>query len=248
MIKNYVMLNNVDHYDLKVIDSLENNSEAAKSVVLIFPTEFVHVHKEFPILLSKFDGDKPYQPVALMGVLPNQNLFLDKTSKKGWSWSANYIPAIINRGPFITGLHELVDGTVEKKVFIDVSSPLISKKEGKNVFLTHGGKTPYLEHVVSVLDKIDTGKSVSDEMFLVLDQMGLIEPLTINIDLVNGDKIEITRYSTINEDALHTLSGDNLEKLNKLGYLSSVFFILSSLSNLKTLIDRANHLARLEMA
>lgn len=241
------MLNNVDHYDIKVTDHLQYSPEVSKSVALIFPTEFQAIQKEFPILLTKIDQNKPYQAVALMGVKPNENLFL-KNSNNKLTWDGRYVPAVIDRGPFITGFQESIDGSISTKVYVDVSSPSVNKSEGKNVFLPHGGNTPYLEHIVMVLDRINSGKTIGEAMFSMLESMNLIEPLTINIDLINGDKIEISSYSTINEDAFHQLSGEDLEKLNKLGYLSSIFFMIASLGNLKTLIQRANEMLKNEIA
>src|SRR6187402_2630726 len=105
---NYVMLNNVDHFDVKVTDSIFIEASDNKAAVLTFPTEFANIQKEYPILLSKDPASGQYQPVALLGIQKDENLFLKKNADgNGYAWADAYVPAVIAKGPFITGFREL---------------------------------------------------------------------------------------------------------------------------------------------
>lgn len=237
---NYVMLNNVDHFDIKIMDKLFTAADN-KAAVLTFPAEFANIQQEYPILLSKDPSTGQFQAVVLLGIQKNENLFLQKTLTGDYfSWAANYVPALLAKGPFITGLREQMDGSKEAMVYIDTTNPKVSHQDGKTIFLPRGGHSPYLEHVIKLLDLIQQGQSVSEAMFAQFSAFDLIEPLTINIDLINGDKHQLRGYYTLNEEKLMHLSGDKLVSLSQSGYLQSAYLILASMLNINKLIDLKN--------
>lgn len=238
---NYVMLNNVEHYDVKVLDTLFLDASDNKTAVLAFPTEFANIQKEYPILLSKDPTSGRYQAVALLGIKKDENLFLHKNSDgQGYTWAAEYVPAILAKGPFITGLREQMSGEVDAMVYIDVTSPKINNQNGKPLFLPHGGSSPYLDYITKLLGVIQTGKEIGDAMFAQFAELELIDPLTINIDLVNGDKHQVRGYFTISEEKLRNLNGEKLELLSKSGYLQGAYLMLASLTNIEKLIKIKN--------
>lgn len=235
------MLNNVDHFDVKVTDSIFIEASDNKAAVLTFPTEFANIQKEYPILLSKDPASGQYQPVALLGIQKDENLFLQKNADgNGYTWPRSYIPAVIAKGPFITGFREQADGEREAMVYIDLTNPKVQKSSGKPLFLQHGGSAPYLDYITKLLGLIQSGKEVSDLMFGMFAELDLIEPITINIDLANSDKHQLRGYYTISEEKLKNLSGDKLEALNRSGFLQGAFLMLASLTNIESLIKIKN--------
>lgn len=235
---NYVLLNNVQHQNLKVVDRYASELGDGKAAVMTFPTEFSDVQREYPILLSRDSQSGDYQAVALLGIQKDENLFL---CDAGNGWSASYIPAVVTRGPFIIGLQEQEDEAEgAPMIYVDLDSPKVSETEGEPLFLQFGGNSPYLEYISEVLRTIHQGAEIGKVMFRAFDQLGLIEPITINIDLKNGDKHQLSGYYTISEEKLTNLSGDSLRALNLSGYLQGAFLILASLSNIKKLIDMKN--------
>ncbi|WP_062060178.1 SapC family protein [Cellvibrio sp. OA-2007] len=238
---NYVMLNNVEHFDIKVMDQVFTAVADNKTAVLTFPTEFSNIQREYPILLSKDPASGQYQAVALLGIQKDENLFLQKNpAADNFFWSGGYVPAILAKGPFITGLREQMDGSAEAMVYIDLNSPKLNNQQGKALFLPQGGNSPYLDYVTKLLNIIQQGKIVGDAMFAQFAALELIEPLTINIDLVNGDKHQLRGYYTISEEKLMNLTGDKLELLNKSGYLQGAYLMLASLTNIEKLIRMKN--------
>jgi hypothetical protein len=73
---NRVLLNNVDHGDLRVVTGHGPAFGDNINQVLIFPTEFEAVQREYPIFFRK-DADGAFQSVALLGLDRDENLFLD---------------------------------------------------------------------------------------------------------------------------------------------------------------------------
>jgi hypothetical protein len=234
---NYVLLNNVQHANLKVLNRYFKEAGDHKAAVLTFPTEFADIQREFPILLSKNSETGDFQAVALLGIQQEENLFLDESVGNGWL--ASYVPAILARGPFIIGFHEQ-DGESIPMVYVDMNSPKVNETDGLLLFRQFGGNSPYLEYITQVLNTIQQGKAVGDLMYKAFDDLGLLESVTINVDLKNGDKHQLLGYYTINEEKLANLSGDALETLNRKDYLQGLFLIVSSMSNLQRLIKIKN--------
>lgn len=235
---NTVLLNNIAHKDLKVITRYSAEFGDNVSGVLTFPTEYSDVQKEYPILFRKDPSTNEFQSIVLFGFAKDENLFL--TAER---WNADYIPAVVARGPFLIGFQKQERGgelRTEPVVHIDLDSPRISQTEGEAVFMKYGGNTPYLEHIARLLQAIHDGMEMSKLMFQAFESHGLIEPVSIEIDLNDGQKFNLSGYYTISEEKLRNLDGSSLEKLNKAGFLEGAFLVIASLSNIKKLVDIKN--------
>lgn len=232
-----VLLNNVDHADLKVFAGHSAVFGDAVNQALIFPTEFAEIQREYPIFFCKNERDE-FQAVALLGLDRNENLFLDDDG-----WRARYIPAVQARGPFSIALQrrEDEDAPPEPMIHVDLDHPRISHgEEGEALFLPHGGNTPYLERIAHVLRLIHQGIEMSRSMFAAFDEAGLIKPVTIEIKLNETEQFEAPGYYAIDEQRLAVLSGAFLERLNRAGFLQAAFYVLSSLGNVRRLIELKN--------
>jgi hypothetical protein len=155
----HVLLNNVDHKDLKVITRYSAEYGDNVHAVHVFPTEYADVQREYPILFRK-DGDtQTFQSVALLGIEEGENLFLDDGR-----WTASYVPAIVARGPFLIGFQQQeIDGEIQKEpvIHVDLDDPRVNEAEGEPVFLEHGGNSPYLQHIAVTLRGIQEGMALS---------------------------------------------------------------------------------------
>jgi hypothetical protein len=237
-----VLLNNVTHKDLKIITHYSAQFGNNVNAVLTFPTEFADIQREYPILFQKNPDTDKYQSVALLGISPGENLFLN-----GDNWNAHYIPAIVAREPFIIGFEDQSATGGEEHapvVMVDMDSPRISTSAeeaiGETVFLEFGGNTRYLEKINSLLQGIYRGATVSDAMFEAFTELELIEPVKLEITLQNGEVHRLHGNYTISREKLYSLSGDDLAKLNAAGFLEGAFLIINSLNNMKNLIDIKN--------
>lgn len=234
---NVELLDNVKHKDLKVDPRYRAEYGDSINQVLAFPSEFVELQKEYPILLKKDHETDQFMAVALLGLDLDENLFLEERG-----WNAHYVPAIQARGPFSIGLRRdeaAGNKSVEAMIQVDRDDPRI-RDEGTPVFLEQGGYTPYLKRVSKVLKIIHEGWAVAKTMYPTLNEMGLIEPVTINVDLSESETYSITNYYSISEEKLAELSGEQLKKLNDVGYLESAHHLLASQTNISRLISMKN--------
>ena len=229
---NKVLLNNVDHADLRVI--IRPGPEFGDSInqVLVFPTEFEDLQREYPIFFRK-DANGDYQAVALLGLDKDENLFLGAEG-----WNARYVPAALQRGPFSIVLQTPQAGTAcEPMIHIDLDHPRVSRAEGEPLFLPAGGNSPYLQHVSRLLGTIYDGLEVGRPFFDELDRLGLIEPVEVEATLTDGKAYVIPGLFTISEARLAAVAAEDLGRLHRSGALRAAYAVLSSLGNVSRLID-----------
>jgi len=229
-----VLLNNVDHADLRVIAGHGVAYGDGVNQTLLLPTEFEAAQREYPILIRK-DAADAYQAVALLGLDRDENLFLDEAG-----WNARYIPAVQRRGPFSIALQrDERGGEPRPMIHVDLDHPRISA-EGEPLFLSAGGNSPYLQSVSQTLGQIHDGLEIAGPMFAAFEQYGLIEPIDIEIKLDDNTSYAVPDVYSIAPDRLSALSGEALERLHQSGLLRAAQWIVSSMGNIEDLIARKN--------
>lgn len=232
---NRVLLNNVDHGDLRVATGHGPEFGDAINQVLIFPTEFEGIQREYPIFFRK-DADGAFQSVALLGLDRDENLFLEERG-----WNARYVPAIQQRGPFSIALR---DGGGEPMIHVDLDDPRVLAAEaeggGEPAFLPAGGNSPYLQHVARLLGVIYDGLEISKAMFAAFETHGLIEPVDVEIKLDEHTQYDLPDLYTISQERFAGLDGAALEALHRSGFLAAAQWVLSSLGNVGLLVELKN--------
>ena len=231
-----VQLNNIDHKDLRVITRHGRDMDEHHAIVPTFPAEFRLLQAHYPIIFRKENEAAAFEPVALLGFEDGENLFLTDSG-----WDASTIPMLVERLPFLIGR----DGG-ELMIHIDLDSPRVSTTEGEPIFLPHGGMSPYLEHINSILLSIHEGFQTSAGFVAALVEHELIEGFALDVTLDDGSQHRLAGFYTIHEERLAALDAAALDKLHKAGYLGPIYYQLASLSNFRALIDRKNarHAAR----
>lgn len=237
---NHVLLNNVDHKDLKVITTRSAEYGDNVQCAVTFSWEFRSIQAHYPIFFTKDAGSEEFSAVAMFGFEHDENLFLSDAG-----WDAHYVPLSIRREPFLIGFQQPIDATSgdnEPVIHVNMDSPRLSETDGEAVFLAHGGISPYLEQVNSILNTINEGYPVHQLFVKELLKHDLLEPFALDVTLNNGSQNRLMGFHTINEDVLFELDGDVLASLNEKGFLLPIYMALSSLSNIRDLIERKNAL------
>ena len=241
----HVLLNNIDHQNSRVIHHFSPEFGDNLHSALVFPTEFTELQKEYPILLRKDDPQESYQAIALLGFGPTENLYLNEQNATGWD--ARYIPASIEKGPFLIGFQRSIgmqDEEPNAVVHIDMNHPKVSTEQGQQLFLSQGGNSPYLEHISARLQTIHQGAALAPVFYKALEQLELVEPVTIEFTLHNSEKIRLLGNYCINEQRLATLPAEALVKLQQSGFLALIYAMVFSMGNIRHLIERKNNRMR----
>lgn len=226
-----VLLNNVDHGDLRVLTGHGPAFGDNINQVLIFPTEFEEIQREYPIFFRR-DANGAFQSVALLGLDRDENLFLDDRG-----WQARYVPALQQRGPFSIGAP--ADGG-EPMIHVDLEHPRVSRTDGEAVFLPAGGNSPYLQRVSRCLGVVFDGLQVNGPMFETFEALGLIQAVEVEVELDDRTRYDLPELFTIDQAQLASLGGSNLERLHQSGLLRAATFVASSLANVDRLISLKN--------
>lgn len=235
---NHNILDNKNHKNIKVITQFNNEYCEQINSALIFPTEMKEAQRDYPILFIKNRDTGQFQSVVLLGLVANENLYVNN------GWQASYIPAMINKGPFIIGFEEKEENgnTIKKPIIaIDMDNPRVNTEQGESLFLDNGEASPYLQQVNQCLKTLHEGSELNKQMFEAFLKNDLIEPVALNIELNNGEKISLEGNYTINEEKLSKLKGDALNELHSSGLLRVAYFISASLSNVQRLVDFKNN-------
>ncbi len=225
------VLNNIDHADLRVrIDRGAVFGDAVNQTV-VFPTEFEALQREYVILFRR-DPEHGWRSTVLLGLDADENLYLD-----GDRWDADMIPALLERGPFSIGMP--APGTPgEPMIHIDTDHPRVSTGDGMPLFLPHGGNAPYLDRIASVLQTIFVGDQASPAMFAAFEAAGLLEPVTLDIELTSGRRYKVPDCWVIDGNRFAALGADALAALHAQDFLRCAVWQLSSLGNLPRLVAR----------
>lgn len=230
----YEMLNNIAHRDLRVATGFGPEFGDAVGMVPAYPSEFAELQREYPIFLRREVASGAWQSVALLGFEQHENLFL-----QDGRWNASYLPGAAAKGPFLIGFQEhRVDGalTREAVMHVDLDHPRVNAVAGEPVFLPQGGNTPYLDHIAGVLRGIHEGSTFAEEMFAMLDAKGLIQPITLDVQVEPQHRVCVNGLHAIDRDRLARLDGPALAELNRAGYLEGAYLMLASLHNMRRLI------------
>lgn len=233
---NHVLLDNLTHRNLKIHRVYGAAQGDNVNVARVFPAEFGRLQNEYPLFFLRSPETDEFETIALLGFSDKENLYLNDAG-----WQANCVPLSIQRQPLLIGFQEqVVDGvpTEVPVVHIDMDHQSVSETEGEPLFLPQGGDSPYLERMTSILLAIHEGHEAARALSRSLVGLELIEPVTIDIELGDGDRHGVAGLHTINEEKLKVLGGDALETLHRKGQLQDVFMMLASMPNLSRLIER----------
>ncbi|OYY89425.1 MAG: peptide ABC transporter permease [Sphingomonas sp. 28-66-16] len=231
---NSVLLDPVEHHDLRVIVDRGAPWGDAINQIPVLPTEFEAVQRDYPIVFRR-DADGTFEAVALLGLDPGENLFLE-----GDRWTARHIPGLLARGPFSVGLHDRGDGEREPMVHVDLDDPRVSRRHGEPLFKPHGGATQLLDRLTDILLGIHIGHAAQAPMFAAFAEAGLIESVRLEIQLDETVRYDLVDFFTIGVAALGRLDGPALERLNGAGFLALAFHVAASLGNIERLIALKN--------
>jgi hypothetical protein len=228
----HVLLNNVDHKDLRIVTT--GSAEYGDNVMLAatFPAEFRNLQAHYPIVFRK-NAQGQFEPVTLLGFKEGQNLFLTEQG-----WDATYIPMTLERLPFLIGFsHDR-----QPMMHIDLDHPRVSRTQGEPIFLEFGGNTEFLERMSSLLLAIHNGLAATESFIGALLQHELLESFVLDIQLNDGSQNRLAGFYTIKEERLLDLNGAALERLNRAGHLQAIYMVIASLSHFRALIERVNKL------
>ncbi|MGE0384692.1 MAG: SapC family protein [Gammaproteobacteria bacterium] len=204
---------------------------ARTNCVYVAGIEFPVAAREYAIVFAAAGGDAVV-PVVLLGLKPEQNLFLAADG----TWKGSYVPAYVRRYPFILA----ADSTgANFTVCIDESyAGFNTVKEGERLINDDGSHGALLARSVEFLKDYQRQTQVTTEFCRLLVELALLEPVQANVEMKTGEKFSLAGFSCVSRDRLKSLPGERLQDLVGRGFMDLVYAHLLSLSNLSGLMQK----------
>ncbi|MBU2918835.1 SapC family protein [Psychrosphaera sp. F3M07] len=228
--KQYELVNTEAHNDLKINHKNFNIKDNHVNACVVVASELSTLIHEYPIFITKRD-DGNYQLTALLGTETGENLYLD-----GSKWRSTYIPLDILRKPFhafIPDNNDLSKGSIA----IDISSENVGDPTGELLFTANGETTDYFKRIESTFSQLMGGTAYTTELLKLASDLELLEQVSLNIDLPNGEKANINGLFTFDKQKVTALKGKALKQCHDSGILQICHLILSSSLHLQKLIN-----------
>jgi hypothetical protein len=233
----HVALNNIQHQSLRIVTTRSAAYGDNQMYALVVPAEFRNVQACYPIVFQKRADTGQFQPLALFGFEPGENLFLAETG-----WDATYIPLSVERLPFLVGGAGAAQSgqPLQPTIHIDLDSPRVSATEGEPVFLEHGGSTPFLERIGSMLGTLHEGIAATAAFVDALQGLDLLESFVLDVEHRDGSSSRLAGFYTVNEDRARALDAAAVGQLHAQGFLEPMYMVLASTVHFRDLIERRN--------
>jgi len=233
---NRVVLNNQIHRDVRIAATRPTRENAEFNTVSVIPREFPRLLAHYPIFYAKNLETGRFEPCALLGFQPQENLFF-----VDGRWDAAYVPLQIQRQPF--SLITRRDDSEGKPPSLDVAldmSQSVQSPEGERLFLEDGQPTKLLQGITSMLSALVTGAKETYAFTGRLAELSLIEPVQIDIEFVNGSETKLQGLYWIAAAALKALPAAQLAELRDREFLEWMYFQMASVSQVSELVARKN--------
>jgi hypothetical protein len=192
--------------------------------------EFPKIAGNYPILFIKKPQDGKFAPVALLGVEPNENLFVNADGT--WQQDA-FIPSAFQRYPFVLVKAENDSMTV----WMDDIPELFDAENGVELFSPDGVETEFLikskEFLVGLL-KSEMLTAIFCEKLVELD---LLVPGSLDIR-IGADVKQFSGCFVVDEKRLNALSSAAFESLREHGFMGLIYAHLLSINLIERVVAR----------
>jgi hypothetical protein len=196
-------------------------------------TEFAAAVHDYPITFVSGDGGASFVAMAILGVEPQQNLFVTADD----TWDARvYLPAYVRRYPFCMS-RVMVDGREQSERVACVEKRALNAK-GETLYDDKGEALPLWQRLSKLLFEFEADLARTEEMCRTLKDLQLLEPFSAQAMPAGESPITLTGMHRVSETRLQALPGERLQQMAQNGMLSRIYAHLLSLDNFQRLLDR----------
>lgn len=199
-------------------------------LALVCLPELPKVAVNYPILFIKKPGSEKFSPVALLGVEPNENLYVEANG--AWAQGA-YIPSAYRRYPFVLVKTEAEGMTV----WMDDTPDLLSTDGGVELFSADGKETEFLAKNKAFLSELLKADMMTDAFCEKLVALDLLVPGSLDIR-IGADSKQFSGCYVVDENRLNALSGEAFQGLRDSGFVGSIYAHLLSINLIDTVVAR----------
>jgi hypothetical protein len=231
MAVNFQPLHKEIHKNIKIKPVKSVADLATQHALGVVVQEFALAGNQYPIAFVQGKDQEGYFPVALLGLEPNKNLFVNAENK----WEGMYMPARYTHRPF-----SVIPSKEDKNFFgiaIDMDSEVVSEDEGEALFDEKGEETEYLANrkksLISYVEHEQITKAFIDELV----KFDLLHLQNIGVK-VGEQEFNLNGLFIVDEKKLSALSDEDFLSLRKRGFLGPIYAHLGSMHQVNNLIQK----------
>jgi hypothetical protein len=233
--KKPVALDREKHRNLKLrADHSNLKASAGLNAFFLTAAEFADACKEYPILFlaagTDAEGKQQVAPVAVFGVTPGENLFLEADGR----WDAYYVPAMLRAYPFTMARID----EQQFAVCLDEAWDGFSQDEGRPIFEADGKPTPMLEEMRKFIEQIEIETERTRLVGAKLMEMKLLQSKRFDATLPNGEPLSVDGFLAVDEERLAALTDAEALELQRSGLLALLHAHQISMGNMRRLLDK----------
>lgn len=203
---------------------------AGINAVPVMAVEFARAATEYALVFTEAGDD--VMPVAVLGIRPEQNLYLSADAQ----WQAKYVPAFIRRYPFV------FSASADQKTLtlcIDETHPGFNREgRGQRLFGDDGKPSTYVEQVLKFLQDYQAHFVRTQAFGKRLKELNLLEPMQAQVTTPAGEKLTLSGFQGVTRNRLRTLGSEALVTLVKTDELEMLYLHLYSMRNFNEVKDR----------
>ncbi|WOH37760.1 SapC family protein [Thalassotalea fonticola] len=233
--QNIQPLNKTAHAKTKVKAQKNFLHVSSQHMAPVVVHEFSRASAEFPVVFVKNSESESFQPVALFGVKPGENLYTVTES-----WEGTYAPASVTNFPLA-----LVPETKDANNFMVViatDNAVVNEDEGNALFEDNGDESEYLTRRKEALGKYFEHAQITQAFTKELVERDLLTQQNLELTL-GSEKIQINGLYLVDEKKLNELSDEDYTALRKRGFLAPIYAHLNSMHQLHRLVKKKVTLA-----
>ena len=202
------------------------------NAMFVAAAEFGDVCREFPIVFVKAgkeaDGSDAIAPIAVFGLVQNENLYL-----QGERWRAQYMPAVLRAYPFC--IARIDDARFA--ICVDTAWSGTSVLEGQALFTEDGQQAPLLKEMTPYLETLETEIQRTRLVGKKLLELDLLRDMRFDATLPDGRQHTVDGFLTVDDKKVTELSDAMVGDLHRSGVLGLIHLHWVSLGNMRRLVD-----------
>jgi hypothetical protein len=216
------------HGALRITPLRDFSIAARMHAVFVAATEIPEAALAYPIVFVQpgdldADGRPAVSPVALLGLVAGENLFVE-----GTRWKADYLPAFVRRFPFVSG---------SSGPMIDSAWSGLSPLEGEPLFDAQGRPTAVLDQALEFLGRFDAEARRTRGFCTRLVELDLLQPMQADATLPDGQRLTVEGFRVIDEERLRSLPDAVVLELHRSGMLMLAHLHRASLVRMRQLVE-----------
>lgn len=188
--------------------------------------EFALAGRHMPVV---FAATAPHMPVALTGLSPDRNLFVDEQG--AWRRGA-YVPAYLRRYPFL--LVRAAADSNQLVLCIDPEAPQFNASAGEPLFDAERKPAPLASQALDFTRSVEAAFRKTQEFVEGLSLMGLLQATATQFEW-EGKPFRVDGFHAVDRERLARLSGEQLATLRDKGWLDAIYAHLLSLAGVAEL-------------